>query len=86
MNPRTKHIAVKYHHFRSCVNKTLFIERVDTKEQLADIFTKPTPLSTFAYLREGIMGWLTMYKRKAHTRNCDEEFTKACNFAFHTTT
>ena len=40
--PRTKHIAIKYHHFRSFVaDKTLAILPIDTKDQLADIFTKP---------------------------------------------
>ena len=40
--PRTKHIAVKYYHFREAVKANiLLIKRVDTAEQLADIFTKP---------------------------------------------
>ena len=40
--PRTKHIAVKYHHFRSYVQKDLVpINSIDTKDQLADTFTKP---------------------------------------------
>ena len=40
--PRTKHIAVKYHHFRTAVQQGyLLVKRVDTLEQLADIFTKP---------------------------------------------
>jgi hypothetical protein len=39
--PRTKHIAVKNHHFRSKIgpDKGIIIQRVDTKEQKADIFT-----------------------------------------------
>ena len=40
--PRTKHIALKYHHFRQFVaNKTVRIKPIDTLEQNADIFTKP---------------------------------------------
>ena len=40
--PRTNHIAVKYHHFRETVKpKILSVKRVDTLDQLADIFTKP---------------------------------------------
>jgi hypothetical protein len=39
--PRTKHIAVKNHHFRSKIgpDRGIIIQRVDTKEQKADIFT-----------------------------------------------
>ena len=40
--PRTKHIALKYHYFRRYVHDgTLKIHHIDTKEQIADIFTKP---------------------------------------------
>ncbi len=40
MNARTKHIALKYHHFRSAVKqKILRITRVETKDQQADILT-----------------------------------------------
>jgi hypothetical protein len=44
MNPRTKHIAVKYHHFREAAVSQgyLNITRVATDKQLADILlTKP---------------------------------------------
>ena len=46
--PRTKHIAIKYHHFRKHVRTMLnpsgFIEicYCSTNDQLADIFTKST--------------------------------------------
>ena len=40
--PRTKHVANKYHHFINHVtDKTISIFPIDTKDQLADIFTKP---------------------------------------------
>ena len=56
--PRTKHIAVKYHHFREHVkNNIIFVEYTPTNEQLADIMTKPLPLKTLEYLRQNIMGW-----------------------------
>jgi len=52
MRPRTKHIALKYHHFREHVcNGTVKIKRIDTAEQIADIVTKPLPESIFEYLR-----------------------------------
>jgi hypothetical protein len=48
MRPRICHIALKYHHFRSHVeNGNLSICWIDTKHQLADIFTKPLAASSF---------------------------------------
>jgi hypothetical protein len=58
LRPRTKHIGLKYHHFRSHVeNGSIKIQWIDSKHQLADIFTKPLPLSTFEYLRLQLLGW-----------------------------
>lgn len=58
MRPRTKHLNIKYHHFREAVdNGEVSVHRVDTTEQVADIFTKPLGLDTFEYLREKLMGW-----------------------------
>lgn len=57
-SPRTKHIAVKYHHFRDKVkNGTITVHAIDTKEQTADIFTKPLDESLFLYLRLKLSGW-----------------------------
>jgi hypothetical protein len=40
--PRTKHISLKFHHFRDQVlNGTLRIQKVDSSNNWADIFTKP---------------------------------------------
>ena len=56
--PRTKHIALKYHHFRQFVSdKTVRINPIDTLEQNADILTKPLDLGKFEYLRKKICGW-----------------------------
>ena len=56
--PRTKHIAIKYHHFRRFVKDgTIELQSIDTKEQIADIFTKPLPEGSFVYLRKQLMGW-----------------------------
>ncbi len=58
MNPRTKHIGIKYHHFREYVRRQkLSLFPIDTKEQTADIFTKPLNESLFLYLRNKLMGW-----------------------------
>jgi hypothetical protein len=57
LRPRTKHINVKYHHFRSVVNNGLItIHKIDTSAQLADIFTKPLAVNLFVKLRRLIMG------------------------------
>ena len=56
--PRTKHIALKYYHFREHVWKGLLeINLIDTLEQLADIFTKALAFPIFNYLRKKMMGW-----------------------------
>ena len=56
MRPRTKHIALKYHHFRRHVkDKIISIEYVDTKEQIADIFTKALGDDQFNGLRRKFM-------------------------------
>ena len=59
--PRTKHIAVKYHHFREAVSKGILkVVRVDTTNQLADIFTKPLARLPLQHLRSKIIGWTAM--------------------------
>jgi hypothetical protein len=58
MRPRTKHIAIKYHHFRSHVSRgDIKIQWIDTKSQLADIFTKPLAGLQFTTLRFALLGW-----------------------------
>ena len=71
--PRTKHIAVKYHHFREAVrSKTLIVKRVDTLNQLADIFTKPLARIPLEHLRMRIQGWTAMLSHG----NIEEEHYK----------
>ena len=58
MRPRTKHINIKYHHFREHVKAGMIrILPIDTKDQLADIFTKPLGIMLFRKFREGIQKW-----------------------------
>ena len=53
---KTKHISIKYHVLREKVaKKEIRLEYVSTKDQIADIFTKPLPKDTFEYLR-GMLG------------------------------
>ena len=55
-SPRSKNIAIKYHHFRSHVNKTVFINSIGTNEQIADALTKPLEQKQFEYLRKKMCG------------------------------
>ena len=58
IRPRTKHIPLKYHHFRKHVQKVLIkINPIDTIEQVADIFTKALPFPILNYLRKKVMAW-----------------------------
>jgi hypothetical protein len=58
MRPRTKHINIKYHHFREFVRKGLItVHAIATTEQLADIFTKALPETLFSKLRFSLLGW-----------------------------
>ena len=58
LTPRTKHIALKYHHFRQFIsNWTLNINPIDTLEQTVDIFTKTLDQTKFEYLRKKLCGW-----------------------------
>ena len=56
--PRTKHIALKYHHLRPHVWEGIIeINPIDTLEQVADSFRKALPFPIFNYLSKKIMCW-----------------------------
>jgi KUP system potassium uptake protein len=63
LSSRTKHIAIKYHHFRKHVitqsnpNGFLDIDYCSTDDQIADIFTKPVRDDIFMRLRQMLLGW-----------------------------
>jgi hypothetical protein len=58
LRPRTKHINIKYHHFREFVkNGDVELYKITSEEQEADLFTKALPESSFTYLRKKIVGW-----------------------------
>ena len=53
MHSKTKHIPIKYHFLGEQVaEKNIRVEYVGTKEEVADIFTKPLPRESFEYLRQ----------------------------------
>jgi hypothetical protein len=58
ITPKSKHFAISWHWFKSAVVKgSVEIVRVDTKEQIADIFTKQPDGPTFLHLRMLLCGW-----------------------------
>ena len=58
MTPRSKYIAVKYHWFREHVASGKFrVLKVDTLDQIGDIFTKGLGIALFEKLRKFLVGW-----------------------------
>ena len=58
MTPRSKHIAIKYHHFKQAVfNGFVKIVKVNSEKQLADIFTKGLGTIKFQANRLLLCGW-----------------------------
>ncbi|GJZ60005.1 retrovirus-related pol polyprotein from transposon TNT 1-94 [Tanacetum coccineum] len=52
---RTKHIEIRHHFLRNNVQKgNISIEKVSSKDNIADILTKPLKLEPFIYLRLGL--------------------------------
>ena len=52
---RTKHIEIRHHFLRDHVQKGDYVlEFIDTKNQLANIFTKPLPKETFFSIRRDL--------------------------------
>eukprot|EP00253_Pinus_taeda_P017608 PITA_17608 len=52
MHSKTKHIPIKYHFlWEQVLEQKVKLEYVPSKEQVADIVTKPLPRETFEYLR-----------------------------------
>ena len=55
LHARTKHIEIRHHFLRDNVQKgNIVLEKVDTTENVADIFTKPLKKETFNKLRLGL--------------------------------
>eukprot|EP00253_Pinus_taeda_P021548 PITA_21548 len=53
MHSKTEHIPIKYHFlWEQVLEQKVKLEYVPSKEQVADILTKPLPRETFEYLRQ----------------------------------
>jgi hypothetical protein len=56
--PRTKHINIKYHHFRSYVNDdTISIHPITSEKNPADMLTKGLGVNKLRHNRFRVMGW-----------------------------
>ena len=54
---RSKFYDVKVHWFRSKMASDISVHKIDTKDQIADLFTKPLSRDAFERLRKMMMGW-----------------------------
>ena len=55
---RSKFYNSKVHWFCSFLKpNSIEVKKIETKEQMADLFTKPLPRETFAHLRKPLLGW-----------------------------
>ena len=54
---RSRFYDTRVHWFRSMLSKDITVTRVDTKQQVADIYTKPLPRDEFERLRKLLAGW-----------------------------
>ena len=61
MTPCSKHYALHYHWFRQQLSphgpRKIELLKIDTGDQLGDIFTKGLPRPLFEHLRNKLMGW-----------------------------
>ena len=58
MTPRSKHYAIKYHWFREQIGpRNIELVKIDTKDQLGDLFTKGLTAIPFKHLWLKLMGW-----------------------------
>ena len=58
MTPRSKHYALKYHWFREQIGpRNIELVKIDSENQLGDLFTKGLTSVKFSHLRKQLMGW-----------------------------
>ena len=59
VSPITRNIAVKYHFFRSNIgeDKGILVTKVESENQIPNMFTKGLTIQRFEPLRKKLMGW-----------------------------
>ena len=72
---RTKHIAIKYQYVNECVkNGTIVIKFVRSKDNAADVFTKPVGRLIFLSHYDMVMGWSVVPKIAEVVMTTEEDF------------
>ena len=66
MHPRTKHIINCYHHFREVRQGEKKLHTISTKDQVADMFTKPLPQNHFENIAKLCMEYDAPCHKLAH--------------------
>ena len=60
MRPRTKHMNIKWHHFRCYTegaDPRIQLQAIGTEDQLGDLFTKAMTKELFIKFRKANLGW-----------------------------
>ncbi len=58
MTPRSKHYAIKYHWFCEHIGpRQIQLVKIDSDDQLGDLFTKGLTKIKFSRLQKKLMGW-----------------------------
>ena len=57
MNPKSNNIYVRYNWFRQHVGKEFVIQKIESENQKADIFTKGLQGQIFVRIRKLLCGW-----------------------------
>jgi Reverse transcriptase (RNA-dependent DNA polymerase) len=74
LRPRTKHINIKYHHFRSYVDDgSVQISYVKSQDNVADMLTKGQPIALLQVHRLAILGWDTDAEKGCDKTSYDTE-------------
>jgi hypothetical protein len=72
---RTKHIAIKYQYVNECVtNGTIVIKFVRSKDNTADVFTKPVGRLIFQSHYDMVMGWSVVPRITEAVETTEEDF------------
>jgi len=72
MQPHTKHINIKYHHFRDFVDRgEISLHAINTNDQPADVLTKPLNKAKLAQHHQFIQGWSRMNNAERECQNTD---------------
>ena len=85
MHSKTKHIPIKYNFLHEQVaEQSIILEYINTKKQIADIFTKPLPREAFEHLRQK-MGVISLSSLKFIHKDVagqGEQFDRGSPYAF----